>query len=39
MLDEYNYPKTGYYRDNEIAGTGTVDIAGYRIAKNLSDLP
>jgi hypothetical protein len=39
MLDEYNYPKMGYYRDNEIKGTGTVDIAGYRIAKNLSDLP
>lgn len=39
MLDEYNYPKTGYYRDDEIAGTGVVDIAGYRIAKSLADLP
>ncbi|HYH49238.1 MAG TPA: heparin lyase I family protein [Acidimicrobiia bacterium] len=39
MLDEYNYPKTGYYRDDDMVGSGSVDIAGYRIAKNPSDLP
>ncbi len=39
MLDEFNYPKAGYYRDEDLLGTGSVDIAGYRIATNLSDLP
>jgi hypothetical protein len=39
MLNSYNYPKAGYYRDDDMVGTGELDVAGYRIAKNLSDLP
>jgi hypothetical protein len=39
LVDEFNYPKSGYYRDDDMVGSGSVDIAGYRIAKNLSDLP
>jgi Polysaccharide lyase len=39
MLNSYNYPKAGYYRDDDMVGTGVLDVAGYRIAKNLSDLP
>lgn len=39
LLDDFNYPKAGYYRDNDMTGTGSLDLAGYRIAKSLSDLP
>lgn len=31
LVDEYNYPKAGYYRDPEIKKPGAVNIAGYRI--------
>jgi DNA-binding beta-propeller fold protein YncE len=33
LLDEFNYPKVGYYRDDGMTSTGEVDIAGYRISR------
>jgi hypothetical protein len=39
LLDEFNYPKAGYYREDDTVGTGVVRIAGYRISKDLEDLP
>jgi DNA-binding beta-propeller fold protein YncE len=34
LLDEYNYPKAGYYRDDDTTDSGEVDIAGYRISRS-----
>jgi hypothetical protein len=39
MDDEYNYLKTGYYRDYRMNGTGSVDIAGFRVSRSMGDLP
>ncbi|HST68346.1 MAG TPA: heparin lyase I family protein [Solirubrobacterales bacterium] len=38
MLDEFNYPKAGYYRSQYMVGNGAVDIAGYRISRGLEDI-
>jgi hypothetical protein len=37
LIDDYNYPKAGYYRDVDITGYGAVQIAGYRIARTYAD--
>jgi hypothetical protein len=34
LLDAYNYPKIGYYRDNDMVKPGMVDIAGYEISRS-----
>jgi hypothetical protein len=39
LVDAYNYPKSGYYRDDAMVGSGEVQIAGYRIARDKNDLP
>jgi hypothetical protein len=33
LLDEYNYPKIGYYRDVAITAPGRVDIGGFEISR------
>lgn len=39
LVDDFNYPKSGYYRDDAMIGSGEVQIAGYRIARDKNDLP
>jgi hypothetical protein len=39
LVDAFNYPKSGYYRDDDMVGSGEVQIAGYRIARDKNDLP
>jgi hypothetical protein len=37
LLDEYNYPKSGYYRDTGMMSQAAIEVAGYRIVRNAPD--